>query len=128
MDMSTSNSTLMMKKSLDYLWQKQSAILDNIANVETPGYKAKYVTFEDSLNDALRTSVTGENVQRDSRRAIGEASIEVHTAETESTRLDDNGVNITEQSVELSRNGYQMQYVMNAISTDYQILRTAISG
>ena len=28
--------------------------------------------------------------------------------------MDDNGVDIMEQSVELARNGYQLQYVMSA--------------
>lgn len=40
--------------------------------------------------------------------------------------MDDNGVDITAQSVELARNGYQMQYVMDAISSDFSILRAAI--
>ena len=42
--------------------------------------------------------------------------------------MDDNGVNITEQAVELARNGYQLQYVMDSISSDFSILRTAIRG
>ena len=45
MDALTSNSLLMMERSMDFLWTKQTAILDNLANVETPNYKTKYVTF-----------------------------------------------------------------------------------
>ena len=44
MDMLTSNSLLMMERSMDFLWTKQTAILDNLSNVETPNYKTKYVT------------------------------------------------------------------------------------
>ena len=40
------NSISMAEKSLDFLWAKQQIISYNIANVDTPGYKAKYVTFE----------------------------------------------------------------------------------
>ena len=43
----TSNSQLLLEKSMGFLWTKQAAILDNIANAETPNYKAKVVTFED---------------------------------------------------------------------------------
>ncbi len=128
MQISSSNSMVMMQKSLDYLWQNQSCILDNIANVETPGYKAKYATFEDALNNALLSSNDTDNISRNARKAIEDADIEVLTAENESTRVDDNGVNITEQSVELARNAYQMQFVMNSISQDFDILRTAIKG
>ncbi len=128
MEVLNSNSMLMMQKSLDYLWQNQACILDNVANVETPGYKAQYATFEDALNDAILSSGGTDNISRNARRAIESAEIEIKTAENESTRLDDNGVNITEQSVELARNAYQIQYVMNAISQDFGILRTAITG
>ena len=42
----TSNSQLLLEKSMGFLWTKQAAILDNIANAETPNYKAKVVTVE----------------------------------------------------------------------------------
>ena len=42
--------------------------------------------------------------------------------------MDGNGVNITEQSVELARNGYQMQYVFGAISSDIATLQAVILG
>ena len=49
MDMLTSNSALLLEKSVGFLWTKQAAILDNIANAETPNYKTKIVTFEESI-------------------------------------------------------------------------------
>ena len=42
--------------------------------------------------------------------------------------MDGNGVNLTEQGVELARNTYQIQYAMNAVNSDLSILRTAIKG
>ena len=121
-------SDVMMRRSMEYLWTKQSCILDNIANVETPGYKTKYVTFEESLEDAIRSAVQKQGGGVSSvRQAIEDANIQVLEAE-ESTRMDNNGVNITEQAVELARNGYQLQYVMDAISSDFSLLRKAIGG
>ena len=128
MEALSSNSLLMMQRSMGYLWQKQSCILDNLANVETPNYKTKYATFEESLESAIRSAVRKDQSSPASlRQAIEEAKVEVKQAE-ESTRMDDNGVNITEQAVELARNGYQLQYVMDAISSDFSLLRTAIQG
>lgn len=128
MEALSSNSLLMMQRSMGYLWQKQSCILDNLANVETPNYKTKYATFEESLENAIRSAAQGETTPSTAiRKAIEEAKVEVKQAE-ESTRMDDNGVNITEQAVELARNGYQLQYVMDAISSDFSLLRTAIRG
>lgn len=126
MELLTNNTLLMMQRSMNYLWTKQSCILDNVANVETPGYKTKYATFEESLENAVRSAAQGSTGTTTAiRQAIEETPVQVHEAE-ESTRLDDNGVNITEQAVELVRNGYQLQYVMDAISGDFSLLRAAI--
>ena len=123
-----SNSALMLQRSMNFLWTKQSCILDNIANAETPNYKTKYATFEESLDNAIRQAA-GEKQGKNAafREAIEDSQLEVHQAQ-ESTRMDDNGVNITEQAVELARNSYQLQYVMDSISSDFSILRTAIRG
>lgn len=126
MDFLSSNTALMLQRSMDFLWTKQSCILDNIANVETPNYQTKYATFEESLQQAV-ASAGKSGSAKVMRSAIEETPVAVHQA-AESTRLDGNGVNVTEQMVELSRNGYQMQYVMDAINSDFSLLRTAIQG
>ncbi len=127
MDYFSSNSMILMEKSMNYLWTKQAAISDNIANAETPGYKAKLVTFEDNLREKLEQALRSNAPRRNARQVLSEAEISVIRPE-ESTRLDDNGVNVTEQMVELVRNAYQLQYVMNSISTDLATLRTAVRG
>ena len=123
----TSNSALMLQQSMRFLWTKQSCILDNIANVETPGYQRKYATFEEALDGAIREAAGDGSGSAGMRAAIASAQVEVHEA-PDSTRMDENGVNVTEQMVEVARNAYQLQYVMQAISTDFGILRTAITG
>ena len=147
----TSNSQLLLEKSMGYLWTKQAAILDNIANAETPNYKAKVVTFEDSLRRQLEARLspgryatsgayllgedgetapartTGRMAEKSIRRTIEDAEPVVFEAQ-EQTRMDDNGVNVTEQSVEMIRNAYQLQYVMKSINSDLTVLKAAIQG
>ena len=127
MDGLSSNSFLMMQRSMEFLWSKQSCILDNIANVETPGYKVKYATFEEALKNAVLSSAQNGLSSSSIRKAIEETPVVVREAQ-ESVRMDGNGVNITEQSVELARNGYQMQYVFGAISRDIATLQAVIRG
>lgn len=127
MDYFSSNSMILMEKSMNYLWTKQAAISDNIANAETPGYKAKLVTFEDNLREKLEQALRSNSPRRNARQVLSEAEFSVIRPE-ESTRMDDNGVNVTEQMVELVRNAYQLQYVMQSISTDLATLRTAVRG
>ena len=127
MDGLSSNSFLMMQRSMEFLWSKQSCILDNIANVETPGYLVKYATFEEALKNAVLSSAQNGISSSSIRKAIEETPVVVREAQ-ESVRMDGNGVNITEQSVELARNGYQMQYVFGAISSDIATLQAVIRG
>ena len=54
-----SNSMLMLQRSMGFLWSKQDCILNNLANAETPGYKTQYVTFEESLRDAVQAATMG---------------------------------------------------------------------
>lgn len=127
MDYFSSNSILLMEKSMNFLWTKQAAISDNIANAETPNYKAKIVTFEESLRERLEQAMNSGTPRSSVRETLENSQFAVFSTQ-DSTRLDDNGVNVTEQMVEMVRNAYQLQYVMNAISTDLNTLRTAISG
>ena len=127
MDFLSSNSQLMMEKSLSYLWTKQAAIADNIANAETPGYKEKVVTFEDSLRCRLLLASRKEAPVKSMRQVLEGTPFGV-TEQTVQTRMDDNGVNVTAQMSEAIRNAYQMRYVMSSLNTDLAILNSAIRG
>ncbi len=127
MDLALSNTSLLMQRSIDFLWSKQTCIVDNLSNLETPGYQPKYVTFEEALRDALQAQERSGTPVRGMRKAIEQTPVVAHEAQ-ERTRMDGNGANVLDQSLELSRNAYQLQYAMNALSTDFSIMRTAIRG
>lgn len=128
MEWLTSNSMLMTERSIDFLWTKQRTILNNISNAETPGYKAQYVTFEETLERNIRSAAGAAKPRASIREALEESGPMVRTAASESTRLDENGVNVTEQGVELARNTFQLQYALQSINSDFTILRNAIKG
>lgn len=124
------NSQLLLERAMNFQWTKQVTINDNIVNAETPNYKAKYVTFEEALDASVRTALQGVERRRLSavRSVIDRSQPVVHVAQTESMRMDDNGVNVTEQETELTRNTYQMQYTMDAINSNLSLVRTLIRG
>lgn len=131
-DFFTSNSMIMLERAANFNWVKQRAILDNISNAETPNYKTKYVTFEEALRSQIQqaarsstaTGATGVTMRQTLRSALPV----VHTAWDESARMDENGVDVSEQSIELVRNAYQVQHVYRAISSDMSRLLMAIRG
>ena len=128
MDFLSSNSQILMEKSLSFLWAKQAAILDNIANAETPEYKAKVVTFEESVRTQLEEAASRpEGAGKAVRDILRDSGFTVFEAQEE-TRMDDNGVNTTDQMVEMIRNAYQQQYVYQAINKHYSMLSKAVRG
>lgn len=127
MELLTNNSSFMLEKTMGFLWSRQAAILDNIANAETPTYKAKDVTFEGALQERLALAAGTEKPRASVRQAL-ETSGAVTRRALETTRMDGNGVNVTEENLELARVGYQLQYLMQSISMDFNVLRTAIRG
>ena len=132
-DFLSSNSMLMLERAAQFQWTKIGVISDNVTNGDTPNYKAKYVTFEEALRSSILQAARGQTAAGQSslgaiRSAISASSPVVHTAELESARMDDNGVNIAEQQVELTRTGYQMQHIYRAISSDMSRLLMAIRG
>lgn len=127
MDFLSTNSFLLMEKSLVFLWTKQAAILDNIANAETPNYKAKVVTFEETIQSKLEAARSGARPRQSVRKVLDESEFAV-TEHLDATRMDENGVNVTAQSVEAMRNAYQMRYVLNAINSDLKLLHAAVRG
>lgn len=127
-DFFTSNSMIMLERAANFQWVKQRAILDNISNAETPNYKVKYVTFEEALRSSIRQAAQTATPRGAMRAALTGSVPVVHTASDESARMDENGVNVFEQSMELVRNAYQVQHVYRAISGDMSRLMMAIRG
>ena len=120
------NSINIAQKSLDYLWKKQSVITDNIANQDTPGYKSRYVTFEDELRSNLaKASQTDE---KDYVKAVENTDFRINTTENETARMDGNNVNPDAEYVELERTTIQYQYAIRAVSDEFARLRSAIKG
>ena len=126
MNLMFGNSISMTSKSLDFLWAKQLTIAHNLSNVDTPGYKSKYVTFEDEYQNRLKLARATGNASR--TRSIIENSFYTVNETESSARLDDNNVNADAEEVEMARAQLQYQYVLNAMNSDFSRLRGVIKG
>ena len=81
------NTIAMSQKSLDFLWKQQEVLALNIANVETPGYKKKMVSFEDEYRKRLQAASQTKNTSK-IRQAIDEADCLVYSRD-DSGRVDE---------------------------------------
>jgi len=108
-------TTATLHRALDGLDQRQQAIASNLANLETPGYQALEVDFEDSLRSAVAASRPGE-----ATISVGESLAP--------TRLNGNNVNIDVELMASSENQLRQRLAIQGLNAKYQLLRTAISG
>lgn len=102
--------------ALDGLSARQRVIADNIANVDTPHYRASSVDFETSLRAAISSGDPG-------------AGIEIQTIATD-TPVGPNGNNVDLRKETLAAVQSQFQYqVLSRAATDrFDLVRTAAGG
>ena len=120
------NGLLLGEKTLDSLWMRQNLTMNNIANVDTPGFKSQYMTFENELAQKIRSALTVKKTSmKNVARGIENMRPSVHTTLNESTRLDENNVDMDQEQVELARTAYEYQYMISSVSSDLSRLRSA---
>jgi flagellar basal-body rod protein FlgB len=94
---------------------RQQSIAANVANLETPGYRARVVNFEDSLRAALDTGKP-----TDTTISVAESLA--------ATRMNGNNVNIDFELLAEKENVLRQRLVVQALNNKYALLRTAITG
>ena len=120
------NGLLLGEKTLDSLWMRQNLTMNNIANVDTPGFKSQYMTFENELAQKIRSALTVKKTSmKNVARGIENMRPSVHTTFYESTRLDENNVDMDQEQVELARTAYEYQFMISSVSSDLSRLRSA---
>ena len=123
-------TTAILQKALDGVWQKQRAISNNIANHETPGYKAIKVNFEDSLEKEIEKLGSGtptkEKIQ-EGIDALKNSDIEVYSDYSTSERADGNNVDLDQENIEMAKAQIQYQYLTRSMTDMFARLRYAIS-
>ncbi len=104
-----------LQMSLSGLASRQRALTDNIANLETPGYLAKRVDFESSLQNAIDTH-RPESVEVSQRRSM------------DPTGANGNNVNLDDETILSSDTALRYEMSIEALNAKYRLLRTAIRG
>ncbi|MGA9875594.1 MAG: flagellar basal body rod protein FlgB [Solirubrobacteraceae bacterium] len=95
-------------------WQRETALTNNIANADTPGYQRKEVNFESELQGAMSGGEPLEELQ--------------FQTETQPTEAGPNGssVSVDQESAKLAENGLDYQALTQVLSTRNSIMGAAI--
>jgi flagellar basal-body rod protein FlgB len=117
---------------------RNTAIANNIANAETPGYKRVDVSFEAALADAVEadrdrlrrdpgagiSAIDGSDVTR----AVDEVAAAVRSLDTTTMRVDGSNVDPDDEMARLSANQLASTTVVSLLDKRFAQFRTAITG
>ena len=116
-----------LDRAADAAWQRNEAISNNIANVDTPGYKWQDVAFESVLQQALGNnryeSMDDKVANVDLSRLRGRAYLDYANY---SYRLDGNNVDIENENVMLAENQLKYQGLISSINQEFTNLKTVM--
>ncbi len=116
-----------LDRAADAAWQRNEAISNNIANVDTPGYKRQDVAFESVLQQALGNnryeSMDDKVANVNLSRLRGRAYVDYANY---SYRLDGNNVDIENENVMLAENQLKYQRLISSIKQEFTNLKTVM--
>ncbi|HHY64130.1 MAG TPA: flagellar basal body rod protein FlgB [Clostridiaceae bacterium] len=113
-----------IERGLDAAWLRNTVISQNIANVDTPGYKRKVVQFEEFLSDEMKTG----KISKGKSRLYGDDIRIIEDPSESSYRSDGNNVDIENEMALLAANTLRYNTLIQKINGDFQKLKLVIRG
>jgi flagellar basal-body rod protein FlgB len=105
-----------LERALSGASLRQQAIAQNVANVNTPGYRRQDVDFQSALRAAWDQG----------SGSVAHVTPAVQTDMTSVMRADGSSVDIDTEAAEQAKNGLQYEAVSSVMKTRIAILKSAI--
>lgn len=122
----------LIKDSLNASSERGRIIAQNIANVETKGYKAYNVVFEDKLKDALNNDsvhlTTTNSMHIDDGSSLPNVKYSIERDTSTSIRSDGNNVDIDKEMSDLAANTILYNTLISQANSRIAMRRTVIEG
>ncbi|SFH50467.1 flagellar basal-body rod protein FlgB [Tindallia magadiensis] len=121
-----------LSRAMDASWARNESISNNIANVNTPGFKKTSVEFESIMKDVINNNKIPVKLTHQKHIPIGSLAPESVTHQKKqrtnfSTRRDGNNVDIDVEMAERAKNELWYQTLSTRINGEFHKLRTVIS-
>ncbi len=118
-----------LDKAADAANSRNEIISNNIANVDTPNYKRKDVTFERYLEQALIGSEPLDERVADINTHLSDFGGMIYTDHSVlSYRLDGNNVDIDTENAYLAENQIRYDTLVSQIGKEFSRYKTVLSG
>ncbi|MFF5993308.1 flagellar basal body rod protein FlgB [Lysinibacillus sp. KU-BSD001] len=118
-----------LEKGLSYATLKNKTIAQNIANVDTPNYKAQDVSFKQMLTQAKQLGVNAYRTDtRHYEFKMEQSTPGVYTYENFRARHNGNGVNMDAEQASLAENQIYYNALIDRVSGKLSSLNNVIKG
>ena len=107
-------------RALDAYALRHQALSNNLANVNTPGYKRQDVRFEDQLAGAL--------ANKNNPHGVSGVQPTLTTINSSSQRLDGNNVDMEAENIDLATNTLRFEVISQQIAGQFTGLKSVING
>ena len=127
----SSPQELVLERALSGAALRHKVISNNIANVNTPGFKRSDVSFEETLTEAMREprpALSKTHPLHFSGLQTGIFSPLIATDNSTSMRTDENNVDIDVEMANLAKNNIYYDAAAQQLSKYYANLLSAIKG
>ena len=116
-----------MTKAADASYLRETAINNNIANVDTPNYKRQDVEFSSVLESELKNTKNSNLTEAVHNVDLDDLDAEEYTDEAGySYRQDGNNVDIDTENVELASEQIRYQALTSSMTMDFTRLKSVI--
>lgn len=123
-------------KVMDFRTQRHDILSSNIANKDTPGYRAEDLVFERSLRTAMNATETPGNMRvTDMRHFTGNNAPPVNAVQAQRIHsaapnpgFNGNTVNLDKETAKIAENQLMYNASMRMMSHQFRMLKTVISG
>lgn len=121
-----------LQQGLSANWLRSTVIRNNIANVETPGFKSSDVHFETLLANSLTQPFFEGKTTRERHIPIGglrftDVQPRIVQNRELSMRMDENNVDIEAENVKLAQTQIQYNTLMYKLNSELSRIRMAIN-
>jgi flagellar basal-body rod protein FlgB len=117
-----------MRSALDLYAARHRVLTENIANAETPGYRARDLDFQTALLRAFTPPEAPSGNLIGGERNDEESAAQVVVDREAAVKVDGNSVDLDTQMARLSENAFRITALSRMLARQYDALKSAIDG
>jgi flagellar basal-body rod protein FlgB len=122
------NTYNLLKKSMDASALRSKVSANNIANINTKGYKKFYVTFEETLNDSMGENTMKTDNSKHMQTGTASGDVTVKRDESTSMRQDGNNVDIDLEMSNQAANSLMYNALVKQVNSKISLTGYIIRG